>query len=143
MPVARNINELNRMLHKELRKAMTVTAKKVLADMYKETGDFYTGGEPDMYIRTGALGDTPTTTAISVNGNEMTFEAFLNTQHQYTTGKNPNMLQVLRLTNDLDTDQPGIGRLLEAKGSPQFWDRALQQMEKTYDDVLSSFFTKA
>ena len=96
-----------------------------------------------MYVRTGALGDTPTTTAITVSGNAMSFEAFLNTQHQYTTGKNPNMLQVLRLTNDLKTDQPGIGRLLESKGSPRFWDRVLQQMEKTYDDVLSSFFTRA
>lgn len=145
--IARNMNELDRMLKKELRKAMTITMKKVLADMYEQTGDFYAGGKPipaekGGYVRTGALGDTPTTTELNVNGNEMSFEAFLNTQHQYTTGKNPTMLQVLLLANDIMTKQPDI-YLKEAKGSPHFWDRALKQMEKTYNDVLSNFFTKS
>ena len=63
--------------------------------------------------------------------------------HQYTTGKKPNMLQVLLLTNDMMTYQPNIGSLRQAVGSPEFWDRALERMEVAYDDVLSSFFTKA
>lgn len=142
MPVAHNMDELERMLQKELRRAMTVTAKKILADMYQETGEFYAGGEPKQYERTGALGDTPKTTALSVNGNEISFQAYLDTQHQYTTGKNPTMLQVLRLTENLMTHQPEIGYLRRAKGSPHFWNRAIERMKRTYNDVLNSFFTR-
>ena len=52
------------------------------------------------------------------------------------------MLQVLLLTNDMMTKQPNIGKLQQAVGSPHFWDRALQRMEKEYNNVLSNFFTK-
>ena len=141
--IARNMNELHRMLQKELLKAMNITAGRILEDMQNATEDFYSGGEPKMYERTGALGETPKITRIKQEDNKISFGAYLKQNHQYTTGKNPNMLQVLLLTNDMATNQPHIGRLRKAVGSPHFWDRALQQMQKTYDDVLSNFFTKS
>lgn len=52
---ANSMSELNAMLIKELGKAMNVTSEKTLADMYDETGKFYTKGKPVMYKRTGAL----------------------------------------------------------------------------------------
>ena len=93
-----NMKQLETALMKEMRKAMNVTSKKVLADMHEETGGFYTQGEPKMYERTGALGDTPKTSPVSSVGNEVSFEAYLDTNHRYTTGKNPTMEDVLNLT---------------------------------------------
>lgn len=140
--IARNMNELHSMLHKELRKAMEKTLREVMKDMQDSIQYFYDGGFPDKYHRTEAMKDTPSTTDIKEQGNVISFEAFLNTQHQYTTGKNPNMLQVLLLTNDLMTKQPDIGKLRKAVGSPYYWQLALDKMEKTYNDVLSNFFTE-
>lgn len=143
MPVARNMNELNRMLMAELARAMNKVAGEILKIMEDATDEFYAGGEPKVYERTGALGKTPTITKIKETNNQISFGAYLQQNHQYTTGKKPNMLQVLLLTNDMMTYQPNIGSLRQAVGSPEFWDRALERMEVAYDDVLSSFFTKA
>ena len=100
---ANNMNELNAMLIKELKKSMNVTSDKVLADMYDETGKFYTKGKPAVYKRTGALGDTPTTTSPTIssfgNSSEASFDAYLDTNHQYTSGDNPSMQQVLELVS--------------------------------------------
>lgn len=146
MPI-KNMQELNNVLKKELRKAMTITAKKILADMYEEVGNFYSGGEPipaenGGYVRTGALGDTPTTTSLSEDSETISFNAYLDLKHKYTTGKNPNMINVLLLTNDIMTKQDKIGYLRKAKGSPHYWDKALSKMENTYFDVLGKFFDK-
>lgn len=142
---AKNMSELNTMLIKELRKAMNTTSDKVLADMYDETGKFYTKGNPVMYERTGALGDTPKTTSPTVtsfgNRGKVSFDAYLDTNYQYTSGDNPNMQQVLELANygtpwitsSGATAKPTLGR----KG---FWERAEKNMEKSLKYTLKNFF---
>lgn len=142
---ANSMSELNAMLIKELGKAMNVTSDKVLADMYDETGKFYTKGKPVMYERTGALGDTPKTTSPTIssfgNGGEVSFDAYLDTNYQYTSGDNPSMQQVLELANygtpwttkSGATAKPTLGK----KG---FWERAEKKMEKTFNRTLKKFF---
>ena len=125
----------------KIEKAMTVTAKKMEADMYAETGGFYTGGEPTMYERTGALGDTPKTTALTVGNNSVSFEAYLDTKHQYTTGSNPNMQQVLELANDGKPFITKNGYPARATvGQKGFWERANERMSKTFTDTMKSYF---
>lgn len=141
--IAKNMNELNKMLMKEIQKAMKVTSEKVLGDMYEETGGFYTQGSPKMYQRTGALGDTPKTTAISTMGNEVSFEAYLDKNHQYTTGSNPNMTDVLNLANygkQFTTKNGGKAR--PTLGKKGFWEESEKKMEKTFDDIMKKFFSK-
>lgn len=142
---ANNMNSLNAMLIKELGKAMNIVSDKTLADMYDETGKFYTKGKPVVYKRTGALGDTPETTSITTssfgNGGMVSFDAYLDTNHQYTSGDNPNMQQVLELANygtpwttaSGATAKPTLGK----KG---FWERAEKKMEKTLNRTLKKFF---
>ena len=138
---ANNMSQLNAMLMKELRKAMHVTSEKMLADMYEETGDFYTKDEPKLYMRTGALGDTPRTTAVSTVGNEVFFKAYLDKNHQYTTGKNPTMEDILNLANSGITSS-SVGKLRPVVGKSGFWDRSEQKMEKTLTDTMNKFFPK-
>lgn len=139
---ANNMSQLNAMLMKELRKAMNVASEKMLADMYGETGKFYTKGEPQ-YERTGALGDTPRTTALTSAGNSVSFEAYLDLNHQYTTGSYPNMEQVLKLANsgipftskNGYPARPTLGR----KG---FWEASEKKMERTLNQTMRKFFKK-
>lgn len=145
---ANNMKQLNAMLMKELRKAMNVTSKKVLADMYEETGNFYTQGkEPTIYERTGALGDTPRTTSVSTSGNEASFEAsfeaYLDKDHQYTTGANPTMEDVLNLTKAKPEHNSSVGYLRSVRGRTGFWERANEKMGERLDETLNKFFDEA
>ncbi len=138
---ATNMKQLEQMLMKKVQKAMVVSQEKMLADMYEETGGFYTGGEPTMYERTGALGDTPKTTAITTTGDSVSFEAYLDKKHQYTTGSNPNMQQVLELANDGKPFTTKNGYPARATvGQKGFWERANEKMEKSLNDTMRSFF---
>ena len=141
--VAKNMGELERMLKKELLKAMNEAAGRILLDMQisiKE--DFYADTYPQEYKRTYAMEDTPTISEINDAGKTISFEAYLKAEHQYTTGKQPNMMQVLLLTNDEETNQPNIGYLRKAVGYPKYWEKALEEMKKTYYNVLSRYFTR-
>ena len=137
--VANNMKQLEQMILREMRTAMNVASKKMLADMYDETEGFYTGKEPVMYERTGALGDSPRVTAPTIGVNSVEFDAYLDTSHQYTTGKNPTMLDVLNLANDGITSS-SVGKLRPTVGRKEFWQRAEEKMEKTFDETMRSFF---
>ncbi len=138
---ATNMQQLKQMLMKKVQKAMVVSQEKMLEDMYEETGGFYTCGEPTMYERTGALGDTPKTTAITTTGNSVSFEAYLDKKHKYTTGSNPNMQQVLELANDGKPFTTKNGYPARATvGQKGFWERANEKMEKSFNDTMRSFF---
>lgn len=138
---ATNMKQLKQMLLKHAQKAMVVSQEKMLADMYEETGGFYTGGEPTMYERTGALGDTPKTTAITTTGDSVSFEAYLDKKHQYTSGSNPNMQQVLELANDGKPFITKNGYPARATiGQKGFWERANEKMKKSFSDTMKSFF---
>ncbi len=138
---ATNMRQLEQMLLKEMRKAMVVASDKVLADMYDETEKFYTKGKPKKYQRTGALGDTPNTTAITTSGNEVSFNAYLDTSYTYTTGSTPSMTQVLDLANygipfTTKNGYPAKPTL----GKKGFWERAEKKMQKTLDRTMKKFF---
>ena len=142
--VANNMAQLDAMLIKEMQKALRVVADKALADMYEETADFYTGGEPipaeeGGYVRTGALGDTPRTTAVETNGKSASFTAYLDTNHIYTTGKNPPMLDVLNLANDGVNDS-SVGWLRDVVGKEGFWDRAEDKIKEDFESTFFQFF---
>lgn len=138
---AKNMKELEQMLLKEMRKAMNVASERMLADMYDETGGFYKQGNPKMYQRTGALGDTPKTTAVSSSGNVVSFKAYLDTSGGYTTGDNPSMTQVLDLANYGKPWTTKSGNPARATlGKKGFWERAEKKMQRTLDRTMRQFF---
>lgn len=142
MGSARNAKQLNALIMKDLKKAANLASQRMLADMHEETGDFYTGGEPVMYQRTGALGDTPRTTGVSASssssGGEVSFKAYLDTSETYTTGRSPSMKMVLDLANNGgDMTNPPMRAVVGKSG---FWDRAEEKMEKSFKDTMEQFF---
>lgn len=136
---AKSMKELEAMLMKQAQKAMQVTQKKAEADMFEAVGGFYTGGEPELYERTGALANTPSTSPISSGGNTVSFKAYLDDSHQYTTGKNPNMKDVLNLTNYGITSS-SVGTLRHAVGKEGYWEEAEQNIEKDFKETMGKFF---
>lgn len=127
----KNMNQLESLLNKQIKKAMVVIAKKVEADMYNETYEFYTQGNPVMYIRTGALGDTPRVTAVNQTGKNTEFIAYLDKTHKYTTPNALDMGTVLELAEN------GDGGIL---GKPGFWNRTEKKIQPTINSVFKSFF---
>lgn len=117
---ASNMNELETMLISEMRQAMDDTSKQMLSDISNETRKFYTKGKPKLYKRTGALGETPAISPLSIIGKTISFDAYLDTTHQYTTGKNPTMLDVLNLAN-YGTTSSSVGFLRHTLGERGFW----------------------
>lgn len=136
---ARNMEELKRAIMKEAEKALRATSERALADMQEETSGYYTEKPPRQYERTGALGDTPRTTPITREGSTAFFDAYLDLEHRYTTGKNPTMLDVLKLTNDLD-QKSSVGRLRLALGEPGYWEEAEKKMEESLKKELKKSF---
>lgn len=138
---ATNMKQLEQMMLKEMRKAMNVASEKMLADMYDETEKYYTKGKPVAYQRTGALGDTPKTTSLSQIGASVSFEAYLDTDYQYTTGSDPTMEQVLDLANygipfTTKNGYPARATL----GKKGFWERSEKKIEKTLNRTMKKFF---
>lgn len=144
MQTARNLTELNQMLMKEMRKAMKVVSEKSLADMYDETEGFYAGTTPKVYERTGKLGDTPRTTGLKEDptdvGGEVTFEAYLDTNYTYTTGKEPTMEDVLKIANNHKYTHSSVGRLRPPIGKQGFWDRSLKKIQENLNEVMGNYF---
>lgn len=143
MATARNMKQLNQMLMKSLKKAMEEANEKILEDMYEETGNFYAGGDPVMYQRTGALGDSPRTTAVSsttsTTGGSASFNAYLDQSNKYTTGRRPSMKTVLEHANKGgDMTNPAMRAVV---GKPGFWDRAEEKMQQRLDEAISHHFS--
>ena len=137
---AKNMAELNKMLMRKLEKAMTVVSEKALESMYEETGRFYTEGEtPSMYERTGALGDTPRVTGISSTNKDVSFKAYLDTNHRYKTGKKPTMEDILNLTLANPKHNGSVGYLRSVKGKIGFWERSEEKIDKAFREIIQRF----
>lgn len=143
MPTASSFGELESMLRTHLRKAMEVVKSKAEADMFEETGSFYTVGHPTIYQRTGGLGSSPRTTNLSV-GNVVSFEAYLDPNQGWYGQGNPNPAFITRgypsyfspmqILNAAEYHFAGV------KGRSRFWFRAEKKMEQDFHNTISSFF---
>lgn len=142
--VATNLNQLNQQLLNRLQSAMSVVSSKVLADMYQETGSFYTQGKPKIYVRTGALGDSPCTTSptssVSGTGGSVSFEAYLQ-ENNYPV---PNDAFTSRGYSShfsgkevLEAAENHTAHIL---GKPGFWNRSEKKFQKELDTTIRQFF---
>ena len=141
--MARTTEQLEREIMREMRKAMNQAAKNMKKDMEKGTEYFYHGGKPKVYVRTGALGETPKTTPVVESGSSMEFDAYLDKNYTYNSGDSPNMGQVLDLANYGNPWMTSSGEWANPTvGQSGFWEKSLEDMEKSLDDAMSAHFIK-
>lgn len=139
---ASSMGELEQMLRQQLQKAMRVADAKILADMYEEVGSFYGGGSPVLYQRTGNLGSSPRTTALSGAGsNTMSFEAYLDQSVGYSV---PNEAFTSKgFASHFSTQEvfeAAENHTAHVLGKPGFWKRSEQKMPKELDAAIGAFF---
>jgi len=132
--MASNMAQIEDEIKQMLLKACKEMAVKAKREMQEETWDFYFGGMPAVYQRTGSLGNTPEVTPVSVSGNSITFDAYLNQDYTYTTGKRPSMNEVLQLANEGE-----LAGFRPVVGKTGFWDRAKERMKGEWQDILQKY----
>lgn len=139
---ASSMGELEQMLRQQMAKAMNVADAKILADMYEEVGSFYGSGQPVLYSRTGNLGSSPRTTALSGAGsNVMSFEAYLDQSVGYEV-PNPVFIEHgfashFSTEEVFNAAETGSAHIL---GRPGFWKRSEKKMQKELDAAMRAFF---
>ena len=131
--VATNMAELKAMIMREMVAAVQLSSIEANNIMNDAISNFYSGGTPVMYKRTGQLKSTPETTAVSTTGNAAFYDAYLNDAGGYWTGKQPSMGQVLELTNN-----GASSGLRPAVGSTGYWNRAEPKFQKALNKALRS-----
>lgn len=145
---ANNMAQLNRLLRDHAVKAMRVISKKSEEILYEETAGFYADTEPDVYIRTGHLGDTPRITPIEIGLEDsrttVGFKALLDTDYTYDTGSEPTMEDVLHLANpSFDSSyvfSVNDGNLRPVVGNEDFWVRANKRIQEMAESEMAKFF---
>lgn len=137
MPTAKNMQELEEMLKKEMKTAMEKVSKQALADMQYETNDFYKGTTPTMYKRTDNLKNSPRVTDVKENGNAVSFTAHLATGGDYTSGKNPSVIDVFNMAEDHNNNPADLRYALGKQG---FWKRSEQKIEKDLEQEMKNIF---
>lgn len=139
--VASSMGELEKMLRQQMEKAMTVVDAKILADMYEEVGSFYGGGQPVLYQRTGNLGSSPRTTALTKGGNVMSFEAYLDQSVGYNVPNeafiNKGYASHFSTEEVFNAAEAGTAHIV---GKPGFWARSEKKMQKELDSTMRGFF---
>lgn len=143
--MASSMQQLNAELMNALRGAMSKANGRIFKETRKAVKWFYSGGVPVMYKRTGQLGNTPRTTAVSSAmsgvGGSVTFEIYLEQGGGYGTGDNPSMAQVLDLANYGSAWTTKSGRTARPTvGNQGFWEKAEDQMQKILDQEVGSVF---
>lgn len=141
MAVANNMDELEKMLYKQMKNAAQKTRTKSNKIMDEELAGFYSGTQPKMYERTETMRHTNKVTDIDESGNSVSFVAYLDDQHVYETGKKPTMNDVLHLANEGKTNS-SVGKLRKAVGNPGFWDKSKEKIKEAFYAEMGKKFQK-
>ena len=140
MPTATSIAGILDMISQEVRAAMEETNAKAMTNMREETQNFYSIGNPTIYSRTGALGNSPRTDPVSGGGTFYSFKFYLEppgytvpnpafTSRGYASYFSP--LQVLNAAEY---------HFAHVLGRPGFWHRAELKTERDFLRAFSSRF---
>ena len=136
--VATNMKELNAMLLQEVNTAMQEVANQALEDMREQTSEFYDYAKPKMYERTEVLKNSPRTSIVNVQpsifGGRVSFDAYLNQEHRYSTGKNPTMHQVLLVAET--HKNCSYYKLRAPVGHQGFWKRSQKSMARDFKKIM-------
>lgn len=122
---------------------MHEASQEAKKDMDSEMDNFYTSKKPKEYKRTGEMKKTPKVTPITTQitspvSGSVSFEAYLETSHRYTTGKNPTMTQVLEVAEN--HKKASYYKLRPPVGRQGFWKRSEEEIGKDLNRAFRKRF---
>lgn len=132
MAEIKNMMQLKKMLQKQMKNAMRDAQKQMYKKTQDEVQSFYSQGSPEVYERTGALGNTPQTTPLQETGNSASFDIYLDKSHIYGTGRDLQSMSELLPA----AESGGYGIL----GKPGFWQRSEASFQQTLDTSMRKYF---
>ncbi|WP_373219168.1 hypothetical protein [Ruminococcus sp. 5_1_39BFAA] len=132
MPVVKSMAQLKSLLQRQMVKAMQEVQKEAYKRTKDDVQDFYSGGSPVVYQRTGALGNTPQFTPLKSSGNSASFSIYLDQSHNYSTGRDLVSMSALLPV----AESGGYGIL----GKPGFWQKSEADIEEVLNSVMSKYF---
>lgn len=112
------IEQIKSDIRKRVDSAMSRTAADATTIVEDSILSFYSGGEPEVYIRTGTLMGTPQILGPIHEGSSISVEAELSDGVQWHTGT-LNSDEIIRATN---TGDCGV------VGSPRYWKNAEEEI---------------
>lgn len=139
---ANNLSSLNRQLMNKLQSAMVKVQKEAMRDMEEGLDYFYSAGPGKVYIRTGAMGNTPSITPLAVSGNEVSFDAYLDKSYVYGSADMPSMGQVLDLANYGTPWKTAGNRWAHPTvGNSGFWEKSEEMIKQSFEKIMSQTFS--
>lgn len=139
--MAGSFADIEAQIRQKMYSAMQVVQAKAEADMFEETGNYYTAGAPVLYPRTGALGASPRTSGLASGGNTVSFEAYL--EEPSYSGVNA-YLRSLGYSSHFDgytALNAAETHTYRTKGRSGFWARSEQKFERDLNSTMASFFS--
>ena len=139
------VDEIRKELQQKAREAIEETDQKGLEATKKNTQDFYSGGTPELYVRTGQLGNSPKSTGVSGGGN--TYESKIYLDVGGTSYMVPNPLfdfdgtgRFSHYSSDevFDAAENGHSHVV---GKPGFWKKSDKEIEQIFDSSVSKRFS--
>ena len=124
------IADIKKDIEHKLSSSINEIADKSEKIMDEELSEFYAGGSPTYYERTGTLGTTPQVADKYCSSNSAGVTLFLNQDISYATG-NFTGAEVI------DAAEHGAAGIV---GKGGFWKRSEERIKQTVDDVLSKNF---
>lgn len=124
------ISAIRRDLKKKLRSTIDEIADKSVVIMEEELENFYNGGVPLFYVRTGTLGTTPRVTDKYCSSNEAGVRASLNQDISYDTGT----FSGAEVIDAAEHEKHGI------VGRGGFWERSEERINETVDETIEKNF---
>jgi len=143
MAVARNLDELRKMIMKQMAVGVENASTAMEEDTREGLEGYYRSGSPNTsapfhYVRTDTMKNTPRRYKIKRAGDTVTGGVYLETSHQYDTASKPTMLQVLNLANyGIRFRTRGGGLAHPTAGKRGFWEKSLEAMDKSFNREMN------
>lgn len=125
-----NWNSLKAGIRREFKEAMKDAMELSLNALKMETSDFYVG-VPEIYVRTGAFGDSPKKTNVSGGSDSLYGEVYMDGDYTYSTGSHPSGYTVFNWAEE------GAAGIIGRTGT---WERAEKQIEQAVNAAFASHF---
>ena len=125
-----NWSSLKRGLQNEMRAAMEEAMDLSKNAVEMETHAFYVGN-PKVYVRTGAFGDSPERTDVGGSGDSLYGEVYMDGGYTYDTGMRPSGYTVFGWAEE------GSHGILGRTGT---WERSEAQIEQAINAAFVSHF---
>lgn len=130
--VVKSFAQLEAECQRKMERAMNEAESKTFLDALDNLSDFYSGGTPSYYKRTGALGNSPKTTGVTGGGNHLHAEIYLDPMYEYNTGT----YTAAKVMAEAEVGGSGI------VGKSGFWQKTEEEALRNVESAFGKEFGK-